>query len=143
MDSERQEASAEFETLVARGVDRLPEWVRAKLDNVVFVAEYAPDAEVMKAEGLVHDDELFGYYHGIPLTERGEWYGVGGVLPDRITIYQKAHETHVRDSEETLARMVEETVWHEVGHYLGLDEEQVRKRERERGHMSIEEERDQ
>lgn len=128
-----------FEALVAGGVDALPDWVRAKLDNVVFVAEYAPSVEVKQEEGIEHDDELFGYYHGIPLTERGEFYGVGMALPDTITIFECAHKAHAGDDEAKLARMVEETVWHEVGHYLGLDEEEVRAREEERGHIPLNE----
>jgi predicted Zn-dependent protease with MMP-like domain len=137
--SEHLEVTPEFEALVAQGVEALPGWVRAKLDNVVFVAEYAPSDEVKQAEGLLNDDELFGYYHGIPLTERGEFYGVGMALPDTITIFEYAHRAHAGEDAAKLGQMVTETVWHEVGHYLGLDEEAVRIREHERGHIPLDE----
>jgi len=50
-------------------------------------------------------------------------------MPDRITIFQGPHERLAR-TPGALRRMVEETVWHEVGHYFGMSEEQVRAAER-------------
>ena len=137
MSEQAQDVTPAFEAIVADGVDALPQWVKDKLDNVVFVAECAPSPEIMREEGLERDDELFGYYHGIPLTERGEFYGVGAVLPDTISIFQKAHEVAAGDDASRMAQLVRETVWHEVGHYIGLDEEEVRAREHERGHLAI------
>jgi predicted Zn-dependent protease with MMP-like domain len=53
-------------------------------------------------------------------------------MPDRITIFQGPHE-RLASSPEHLARLVEDTVWHEVAHYFGLNELQVRAAERRRG----------
>jgi predicted Zn-dependent protease with MMP-like domain len=50
-------------------------------------------------------------------------------MPDRITIFQGPHERLAR-SPEHLATLVEATVWHEVAHYFGMDELQVRAAER-------------
>lgn len=52
-------------------------------------------------------------------------------LPDQITIYQGPHERAAR-SEAHLEEMVYETVWHEIAHYFGMDEAQVRQAERRR-----------
>jgi predicted Zn-dependent protease with MMP-like domain len=52
-------------------------------------------------------------------------------MPDRITIYQGPHERMARDGRELLS-LVRETIWHEVAHYFGLDERQVRAAERRR-----------
>ena len=46
-------------------------------------------------------------------------------MPDRITIFQGPHERLARGDAQ-LRQMVEETVWHEVAHYFGMDERQVR-----------------
>ena len=53
------------------------------------------------------------------------------IMPDRITIFQGPHERLARTPEH-LARLVEDTVWHEVAHFFGLDETQVRAAERTR-----------
>lgn len=52
-------------------------------------------------------------------------------MPDRITIYQGPHERMAKDRSDLL-RLVRETVWHEVAHYFGMDEGQVRLAERRR-----------
>lgn len=56
--------------------------------------------------------------------------------PRRIRIFQRAHEEMARTQAE-LRRVVTDTIWHEVGHYFGLDERQVHqiegRRERLRG----------
>ena len=133
-------SSEEFESLVAAGVEALPSWVKEKMDNVVFLAERYASEEVLRAEGLGDPLELFGYYCGVPLSERDHAYG--NTLPDTITLYQLPHEVRARDAggalnHALLARLVAETVWHEVGHHLGLTEQEVEARERTRGHEAL------
>ena len=70
---------------------------------------------------------LLGLYEGRPLTERS--VGEAFAVPDRITIYQGPHERMARSLRE-LERIVEDTVWHEVAHYFGLNESQVERAER-------------
>ncbi|MCE9541396.1 metallopeptidase family protein [Candidatus Kaiserbacteria bacterium] len=133
---------AEFEQLVVEGYDRLPEWVRAKIQNVALLIEYEPSAEDRRLQGLRDDETLLGLYKGIPLSERGEMYGVGMTLPDTITVYKEPtldyadEECPAEESDETykehVRRIVAETVWHEFAHHFGMDEHEVRHREAER-----------
>ena len=78
----------EFEKLVAEGFERLPQWVREKIKNVALLVEDEPRDVDRKAEGLSEDETLLGLYKGIPLSARGEHYGVGPTMPDTITLYQ-------------------------------------------------------
>lgn len=139
----------QFEQLVAEGYEQIPERYREKVRNVAFIVEDEPSEEVRREHSLGPDETLFGLYTGIPITARGSDYGVGYLLPDTIIIYQKPIEAEARDltlegqlqvaqdphgAFATLVRqIVIDTVWHEVGHYLGLDEEEVQTREQERG----------
>lgn len=109
----------EFDKLVERAVRKIPPRFRRRLHNVAFLVE---------PEGP--DPGLLGLYHGRPLTVRSVYEGFQ--LPDRIVIYQRPHERLAR-SPEHLAQLVEDTVWHEVAHYFGMDEAQVRRAERRRG----------
>jgi predicted Zn-dependent protease with MMP-like domain len=52
-------------------------------------------------------------------------------MPDRITIFQGPHERLARDPVH-LRKMIEETLWHEIAHYFGMDEPGVRYAERKR-----------
>ena len=106
----------EFVRHVRRAYAQLPSNVRRRLENVDIVVEEWPGPE---EEALVgRYDTLFGLYQGLPLTERD---GIGPLLPDRIVIYRqpilRACET--RDDAVNEIRV---TLWHEVGHYLGMDE---------------------
>jgi predicted Zn-dependent protease with MMP-like domain len=108
----------EFDRLVEVALARIPPRFRRRLKNVAFVVEPEPPRP-----------GLLGLYQGRPLTVRS--VSDGFHLPDRITIYQGPHERMARDLSD-LQRIVEDTVWHEVAHYFGMDEIRVRRAERRR-----------
>lgn len=122
----------EFEKLVAEGFERLPEWVQKKIKNAALLVENELSQEDREAEGLGDDETLLGLYKGIPLTERGEHYGVGATMPDTITIYQKPIEEAALEDGKDVRDIVAETIWHEFAHHFGMDEGEVRSRERQR-----------
>jgi predicted Zn-dependent protease with MMP-like domain len=99
-----------FEELVADALDTIPPELTAAMDNVVVLVAGRNETE----------PELLGLYEGVALTERMSDYG--GVLPDRITIYQDAI-LDVCDDEEHVVQEVAITVVHEVAHHFGIDEE--------------------
>lgn len=108
----------EFDQLVEECLDIIPPRFRGRLQNLVFLVEPEP-----RTPGLL------GLYEGRPLTERSS--GQPYAMPDRITLYQGPHEREARNPAE-LRRLVEETIWHEVAHYFGLDEREVLRAERQR-----------
>jgi len=138
---------SEFEKLVAEGFERLPQWVREKIKNVALLVEDEPSEEDRKAEGLADNETLLGLYKGIPLSARGQEYGVGMTMPDTITLYQTPIEEAAREElttydvvnndivsryREVVAKVVAETIWHEFAHHFGMDEGEVQSRERRR-----------
>lgn len=118
-----------FERLVEEGVLLIPEKFRERIKNVAFLIEDEPSEEVRREEGLEEGETLLGLYQGIPATARGDSYGVGPTLPDTITLYKLPIEAEARESGDDIRTIVAETVWHEVAHYFGMDEEGVRLRE--------------
>lgn len=110
--------SREFDQLVERALSKIPARFRRRLHNVAFVVEREPPTP-----------GLLGLYEGRPLTHRS--VSDSFTLPDRITIFQGPHERLARDRAH-LEKLVEDTVWHEVAHYFGLDEARVRRAERRR-----------
>ena len=68
----------------------------------------------------------------------GLYEGGGGAfhLPDKITIYQRPHEQSSRNLRQ-LQKLIDETVWHEVAHYFGLNESEVLRAERRRARSSF------
>lgn len=128
----------EFEKLVEEEFPRaVPEKFHHLIKNVGFLIEDEPSAQLRKQEDLNDNETLLGYYHGVPATARGDFYGVGGTLPDTITLFQlpleqEAHFLMRKTNEPYEAcvrRAIRETIWHEVAHYFGYDEHQVHERE--------------
>ncbi len=122
----------DFEKLVAEGYEKLPEWVREKIKNVALLVEDEPSDEDRKMQGLGDDETLLGLYKGIPLSARGEMYGVGMTMPDTITLYQFPIEDAAEEDGMPVAQVIAETIWHEFAHHFGMDEGEVRAREEKR-----------
>src|SRR5262245_41225202 len=112
----------EFERLVARALRRLPRRFRERLQNIAVVVEEWADDDTLEEMGIEPPDTLYGLYRGTDLTRRDTHYG--NVLPDVITIYQGP----IQEDGETVDEMeelVRDTVVHDVGHYVGLDDERL------------------
>ncbi len=125
-----------FEAIAAEEWGCIPERFSRKIENVALLIEDEPDAATRAEEGLGADETLLGLYHGIPASARGDFYS--GVLPDTITLYyypllEEAEalleERRTPSFEEAVRLAVRETLWHEVGHYFGMDERAVEARE--------------
>ncbi len=106
-----------FRRLVMRALHDIPPQFGPYLDNIAIVIEREPSAEERRQGHLAADDDLFGLYVGVPLTDRG-----GGVpaLPDRILIFQGPLERHFPP--RRIPREVRRTVVHEVAHHFGIDD---------------------
>jgi len=118
-----------FEAIVARAIEHLPPEFRQKLENVDIVIQDWPTNLQLRRVRLVSRAQLLGLYEGVPQTKRGRSYGL--VLPDKISIFQKAIEARCR-SEDDVEALVGEVVLHELAHHFGLDERTLRRIERKR-----------
>ena len=105
-----------FEKLVEQAFRQLPEVFRKKLTNVAILVEDLPP-KAGTEEGL-----LLGLFHGIPRTEKSVFLSTP---PDRIYLYQKNIES-VCSTEDEVRQQVRDTLLHEVGHYFGLSEDELR-----------------
>ena len=113
-----------FEEIAQQAFDSLPEQFRERIENVHIVVEEYPSEEVAGRGGR-NKYTLLGLYQGIPLTKRGTWYGTSATVPDKISLYRRNIEESCRDEEEVRRRIVE-VLFHEIGHYFGMNEAQIR-----------------
>lgn len=119
----------EFEQLVINALESLPEHIGAHVRNVAVVVERRPTQEQMEEDGVRRSGILLGLYEGVPETQWGK--GLGLVLPDKITIFQESIE-HFANTPQEIEREVRNTVWHEVAHYFGYDDEAIDTLEKKR-----------
>jgi predicted Zn-dependent protease with MMP-like domain len=117
----------QFSKLVDEAIASIPEDFRSRLDNIAI--QILPLATPDVYRDLSKNPwGLLGVYQGVPYAGRGPWYG--NVLPDRILVFQKPIERQARTAAE-IRKLVRRVVIHEVGHYFGLSDDELRRLERE------------
>jgi predicted Zn-dependent protease with MMP-like domain len=115
---------AEFEKVVMEALASLPKRFSDLIDNVVIAVEEEPTADDLAEIEPEDDDgdaEILGIYRGVALTDRD---GTAPYLPDEIAIFRGPINRVARTRAEAV-REVRETVIHEIGHYFGLDDEEM------------------
>ena len=112
---------SDFERLVLQALEEIPDKFRDALQNIDIQVRWRPTIAELRRVG-VRRGSLFGLYVGTPLTKRGHHYSM--TVPDTILVYQHTHERHCRNDDE-IVEQVRQTVLHEVGHYLGIDEDRL------------------
>ncbi|MFZ3074102.1 MAG: metallopeptidase family protein [Minisyncoccales bacterium] len=106
----------EFEKLVAKAAESLPENIKNAMKNVAIVVEDGPARR-----------NLLGLYEGIPENQWGKSDAIR--LPDKITIFKSLIEEEARTPGQ-IKELVRIVVWHEVAHHFGFDESETRRLER-------------
>jgi predicted Zn-dependent protease with MMP-like domain len=113
----------EFQDVVSAALEELPPQFQDALDNLDIQVRWAPTSDERRRSRLRPGHDLFGLYLGIPITKRTGGYSL--VAPDVIVIYQRSHERACRSVEE-MVQQARETLLHEIGHYMGIDEDRLR-----------------
>lgn len=116
-----------FEKIVAAGIDAIPNKFLKKISNVAIVIEDKPTSKQLKALKIRQNWTLFGLYEGVPQTKRDSGYNA--VLPDKITIFKKPME-EAANNKKDLIEIVKNTVWHEIAHHFGMNENEVNRAEK-------------
>jgi predicted Zn-dependent protease with MMP-like domain len=114
---------AEFERVVNEALKSLPKRFADLIKNVVITIEDEPtndDLESIQGDADGHS-ELLGIYRGVALTERTNDMPL---LPDEIVVFRGPINRVARTRREAVQE-VRDTVIHELGHYFGLDDDDM------------------
>jgi len=111
--------TSDFDALVARALERLPEPFASRLDSVAIVIDDEATPEQLASVGAAG---LFGLYQGVPRTVYG---AEGAPVPSKITLFRQPLERAFRNPER-LAAAVEDTLFHEIAHHFGISDNRLR-----------------
>lgn len=117
----------QFESLINRAMDELPQEYIKNLNNVAITYADNPTTEQLQKQGIRHGQLLLGLYEGIPQTQRGAGYAL--VLPDKITLF-KHPLLHVTHDHRSLFEQIKRTLWHEIAHHYGLGHDSIHRLEK-------------
>lgn len=113
---------ARFVALVRRALRDIPPPFKEHLRQVDIVVKRRPSRADLADAGLPPGDSMYGFYRGVPLTERTSGYNL--VAPDVIDVYQEPLEEDFRDEAKLMAE-IRTTVLHELGHFFGIDDDRL------------------
>lgn len=112
----------DFTKAAGEALDSLPEEFRRRIRNVAVLVEDLPPHQAPSKRGQP-GRLLLGLFHGVPLTQKSVFQLPGG--PDHVVLYQKNIET-ICSNEAEVREQIRRTVIHELGHYFGMTEDQLR-----------------
>lgn len=110
-----------FSTLVSQALDSLPGEHARNIANVAILIQDEPTADQRQQLELRQSETLLGLYEGVPLALR---QGQTPLLPDKITLFKLPLIQSVSSLDE-LKEEIRHTLWHEIGHYYGLDHDRI------------------
>lgn len=115
---------AYFDKLVEKALEGLPEEFRKYFVNITVIVEDHPareDRRLAGSKGL-----LLGLFRGVPHTRKGGFFDIPYPMPDKIILFQRNIES-LCSSEKEFIEQITETLIHEVGHYFGLSEKDLKR----------------
>ena len=119
--SSRRISPEQFDSYVEEALAAVPPQFRRYLENVVIAVEEEPADEDYDETDTPDEEELFGIFRGVPYFDRGS---LVSSLPAQIAIF-RGPILRSCDSRGEAVREIRDTVVHEIGHMLGLDDEEM------------------
>ncbi|MDR2169761.1 MAG: metallopeptidase family protein [Planctomycetaceae bacterium] len=118
-----------FDRQVERVLNELPEEVKRLLDVIPLHVEDYPSKSIMRSKKIKYIDDLCGYFSGVPI---GEQIHAQPKTPTTITIFRYgifslAFNKDGKFSPKELRRQIKITILHELGHYHGINEKEIKK----------------
>ena len=112
----------DFINVAEKVLDSLPGEFRSRIKNVAILVEDFPTNQ-SRPQPEQKWPLLLGIFHGIPATKKSVFDLPTG--PAHIVLYQKNIEA-VCSTEAEVRHQIRQTLIHELGHYFGMTEEQLR-----------------
>ena len=116
-------SAEEFDAWIREALAGLPPRFATLADEVSIVVEEEPSTEVLRDLDLESEDDLLGLYQGVPIDQH-----LFSSLPDncraRISIY-RGPILRLCQTKSEVIQEVRDTVVHELGHHVGLDDDEM------------------
>ncbi|MEM8950710.1 MAG: metallopeptidase family protein [Pseudomonadota bacterium] len=114
----------DFQRIGEEVLTALPHAFTQHLHGVVIKVEDFPDAATERAMELESPYDLLGLYHGVPIGHDGGFDAPRDQV-DMIFLYRRPLLAYWCDHDFSLAKVIENTLIHEIGHHFGLSDDDM------------------
>jgi predicted Zn-dependent protease with MMP-like domain len=112
-----------FAGIVQQAMADLPAEYARLLDTVAVIVEDEPPPGALKDLDIEEGEELLGLYHGLSLNDES-FFRSGGQAPAQISLY-RGPILRQCDTDVEMIQEITDTLVHELGHHVGLDDEEM------------------
>ena len=112
----------EFERLVEKALEEIPEEFLELVDNIAIAVEDEPGGEDLEEGDIGEGGELLGIFRGVPTIHQS--WEMFGELPGEIVLF-RGPILRCCTTRDEVVEEVRDTVVHELGHYFGLDDHEM------------------
>jgi predicted Zn-dependent protease with MMP-like domain len=113
----------QIEALAREAFSRLPQEVRNLTGDLIFFVQDFPDEDVVRDLELDSPFDILGLFSGADLAERSGAFQI--TSPTMIFLYRRPILEYWAEEGDSLENIVRHVLVHEIGHHLGLSDEQM------------------